>query len=251
MLKNGWRKVQHTEPWKIDVPGSRLYRELMQPPTFVTARGALYDGDALLLLPDLVDRSLDLVILDAPEGRAGQEVLEAVISDTPRLLKPTGSLFAFGASETMAELWVKHRSRFSQGAWLVWHHGRGSGRGKNWVRSYETILHLQRDEFALRSGSSVTTDVLAIPRVSGAERMHSPSQKPLALLRTLIGVSTRPGDLVFDPFAGSGTTLLASEQLERSWIGCEIDGDSRAFIEGRFRRGGRIQATPYKSLSAR
>lgn len=54
------------------------------------------------------------------------------------------------------------------------------------------------------------------------DRFH-PTQKPLDLMRWLVRTFTRPGDLVCDPFAGSGTTLLAAELEGRRYFGCEKD----------------------------
>lgn len=54
-----------------------------------------------------------------------------------------------------------------------------------------------------------------------------PCQLPEALLERIIRVSSNPGDLVFDPFAGSGTTLAAAQKLERNWTGCELSADYR------------------------
>jgi site-specific DNA-methyltransferase (adenine-specific) len=53
-----------------------------------------------------------------------------------------------------------------------------------------------------------------------------PTQKPLALLDRILRASSDPGDLVLDPFAGSGTTVLAAIRLRRSAIGCELSGES-------------------------
>lgn len=50
-----------------------------------------------------------------------------------------------------------------------------------------------------------------------------PAEKPLSLLRWLIESMTEPGDLVLDPFIGSGTTAVACEELGRRWIGVEIE----------------------------
>jgi DNA modification methylase len=53
------------------------------------------------------------------------------------------------------------------------------------------------------------------------ERVGYPTQKPLALLERIVAAASRPGDLVVDLFAGSGTTLVAAEKLGRRWIGCD------------------------------
>lgn len=64
------------------------------------------------------------------------------------------------------------------------------------------------------------------------ERFHK-QQSPLALLARIILSSSRVGDTVFDPFAGTGTTLLASYQLNRNSIGVEIDPKNAKMIEKR------------------
>jgi site-specific DNA-methyltransferase (adenine-specific) len=53
-------------------------------------------------------------------------------------------------------------------------------------------------------------------------RLH-PTQKPVAALRPLIESFTRPGQLVLDPFCGSGSTLIAAKMLGRDWLGIELD----------------------------
>lgn len=67
-----------------------------------------------------------------------------------------------------------------------------------------------------------------------AEGNHNhPSQKPEKLLREFISESTRPGDLVFDPFMGSGSTGAAAISLKRRFVGIEID---EGFFEGARKR---------------
>lgn len=66
-------------------------------------------------------------------------------------------------------------------------------------------------------------DVFEIPVTSNgmAEKTPHPTQKPEELLRKIILASSNPGDLVADPFAGSGTTLVCAQQLGRRWLGCD------------------------------
>ena len=54
------------------------------------------------------------------------------------------------------------------------------------------------------------------------ERLGYPTQKPTALLKRIIEASSSGGDVVFDPFCGCGTTIYASQELKRNWIGCDI-----------------------------
>lgn len=54
-----------------------------------------------------------------------------------------------------------------------------------------------------------------------------PCQLPEALLERIVSASSRPGDLVLDPFAGSGTTLAVANKMNRRWLGCELSPDYR------------------------
>jgi|TARA_A100001391_G_scaffold65878_6_gene41533 site-specific DNA-methyltransferase (adenine-specific) len=65
-------------------------------------------------------------------------------------------------------------------------------------------------------------DVLDFPYTGN--KLH-PTQKPVEALRPLIEAFTKPGDLVLDPFCGSGSTLAAAQKLGRDWTGIELDSD--------------------------
>lgn len=69
--------------------------------------------------------------------------------------------------------------------------------------------------------------------VVSSEHVGYPTQKPLALLRRIIEASSSPGDVVADFFCGSGTTLLAAQELGRSWIGCDIGLPAISTAKGR------------------
>jgi site-specific DNA-methyltransferase (adenine-specific) len=55
-----------------------------------------------------------------------------------------------------------------------------------------------------------------------AERLGYPTQKPVGILKHIINASSRPGDLVLDPFCGCGTTIAAAQMLARRWVGIDI-----------------------------
>ena len=67
-------------------------------------------------------------------------------------------------------------------------------------------------------------DVLEIPVTCNGmhEKTAHPTQKPEELLRKIVLASSNPGDLIVDPFLGSGTTVVVAEQLKRRWKGCDI-----------------------------
>lgn len=65
-------------------------------------------------------------------------------------------------------------------------------------------------------------DDIAPINSQAAERLGYPTQKPLALLERIIRASSNPGDVVFDPFCGCGTTIAAAQKLGRKWVGIDI-----------------------------
>jgi site-specific DNA-methyltransferase (adenine-specific) len=83
-------------------------------------------------------------------------------------------------------------------------------------------------------------DVWFYPRVVGVskERVDHPTQKPEALMERIIKVATNPGDLVVDPFAGSGITLAVASRLGRNYWGCEISPNYARIILERLRKQG-------------
>ena len=67
------------------------------------------------------------------------------------------------------------------------------------------------------------------------ERLGYPTQKPVTLLERIVTASSRPGDVVLDPFCGCGTSIHAAQQLDRHWIGIDICVEACRVIEERLR----------------
>ena len=67
-------------------------------------------------------------------------------------------------------------------------------------------------------------DVLEIPTTCNGmhEKTPHPTQKPEELLRKIVLAASNVGDVILDPFLGSGTTAVVAEQLQRRWLGCDI-----------------------------
>lgn len=99
---------------------------------------------------------------------------------------------------------------------------------------HEYILVFSKDSFRLEPESGAKPDIAndrfveytrsiwQFPTVSASKVGH-PAAFPLELPRRLIKLYSYPGDLVLDPFCGSGTTCLAARELDRRWIGVDID----------------------------
>jgi len=82
----------------------------------------------------------------------------------------------------------------------------------------------------------VWSDIPDAMHLSAGEKTGYPTQKPEALLRRIILASSRPGDIVLDAFAGSGTTLLSATQTGRGWIGIDESALAVETIEKRLAR---------------
>jgi site-specific DNA-methyltransferase (adenine-specific) len=170
----------------------------------------------------------------------------------------------------LADLKGVAQPHFAAGScrWLVWYYRNKANLGRDWGRSHESILHLRREQFALdvdaarvpynahtlrypvhpqalssRYGGRPYTwrphplgakprDVFEIPTLTNGmrEKTEHPTQKPLELVRRLVAAASAPGQLVIDPFGGSGTTYVACEMLGRRWLGCETDAGYRDLI---------------------
>jgi len=86
-----------------------------------------------------------------------------------------------------------------------------------------SALRNGKQEIVYMKDGKYPDDVWDIPVIRGAERTGYPTQKPLALLKRIIEASSNVGDVVMDPFCGCATTCVAAQQLDRKWIGIDIE----------------------------
>ena len=86
-------------------------------------------------------------------------------------------------------------------------------------------LKKQRDNWTPHPKGAKPKDVINIPTTCNGmgEKTPHPTQKPEELIRKFILASSNVGDLVLDPFSGAGTTVVVAEQLNRRWMGCDLD----------------------------
>jgi site-specific DNA-methyltransferase (adenine-specific) len=84
---------------------------------------------------------------------------------------------------------------------------------------------VRRDRWRPHPLGAKPRDVFEIPVLCNgtAEKTDHPTQKPVDLIRRLVLASSAPGQLVVDPFVGSGTTAVVAEELGRRWIACDAD----------------------------
>ena len=139
-----------------------------------------------------------------------------------RLAAPSAHAYVFCDLDRFPEL----RTRMSEAGWqvfrtpLIWSNPdgyRAPWPDKGPQRSYELILFAAKGE---RNVTQMKRDVLEYRRDAA---VGHPAQKPIALLVDLLRRSARPGDRVLDPFMGSGSTVLACQELKLACTGIELD----------------------------
>jgi modification methylase len=173
-----------------------------------------------------------------------------------RLLKPAGALWVIGSYHNIFRIGAALQDL---GFWIlndvVWRKANPmpNFRGRRFTNAHETLLWCARDRDArytfnyaamkaLNDELQMRSDWL-IPICGGTERLRDaegrkahPTQKPEALLHRVLLASTRPGDLVLDPFAGTGTTGAVARRLGRRFVGIERDADYAALARERIAR---------------
>lgn len=143
--------------------------------------------------------------------------------DAARVLKPGGALLCFTRYDTEEAFRFAIRlAGLEPKTQIIWDkgvHGVGDCRGDFGLR-HENIIFAAKGRFAFPGHRPVS--VIRVPRLASARLTH-PNEKPVELLRGLVEAVTRPGELVFDPFLGSGTTAVAAKMARRRYFGVEID----------------------------
>ncbi len=168
----------------------------------------------------------------------------AWLGEARRLLKPDGALWVIGSYHNIYRVGAILQDL---GFWMlndiVWRktNPMPNFRGRRFTNAHETLLWCARSQEsrytfnyeamkALNDELQMRSDWL-IPLCGGPERLKRdgrkahPTQKPEALLHRVLLASTRPGDLVLDPFFGTGTTGAVAKRLGRRFIGIERDED--------------------------
>lgn len=175
------------------------------------------------------------------------------LKEARRVLKPDGAIWVIGSYHNLFRLGA---SLQDLGFWVlndvIWRKSNPmpNFRGRRLTNAHETLIWAARSESSkytfnyeamkeLNGGVQLRSDWL-IPICNGGERLRDengdkahPTQKPEALLYRVLLASTRPGDVVLDPFMGSGTTGAVAKMLGRNFIGIERDAHYRKLARER------------------
>jgi modification methylase len=171
-----------------------------------------------------------------------------------RLLKPTGALWVIGSYHNIFRLGKLIQDL---GFWMlndvIWikTNPMPNFRGVRFTNAHETLIWASTgpqarytfNHHALKAANDdkqMRSDWWNLPLATGSERLRDEqgrrahaTQKPEALLYRILLATTHPGDLVLDPFFGSGTTGAVAKRLHRHWLGIERDPSYRDLAQAR------------------
>jgi modification methylase len=185
--------------------------------------------------------------------RAYDEFTTDWLKAARRILKPNGAIWVIGSYHNIFRVGA---SLQNQGYWIlndvVWRKSNPmpNFRGKRFTNAHETMIWASKSEGAkytfnyealkaLNEGVQMRSDWV-LPICTGHERLKDengdkahPTQKPESLLHRVLVGSTNPGDVILDPFFGTGTTGAVAKMLGRNFIGIEREEAYRKVAEKR------------------
>jgi site-specific DNA-methyltransferase (adenine-specific) len=221
-------------------------------------RDRIYEGDALDLLPRVPDGSVDLIITDPPfaidfkaqrlnYNRKGANVIEGYreipeaeygaftrqwMAEAARVLAPSGSMYVFSGWNRLRDILEGlDAAGLTTVNHLIWKYQFGVFTKKKYVTSHYHILFVVKDpkKYTFNKLDHYPEDVWTIQREYWKGKMKTPTKLPREIVRKILLYSSNPGDLVLDPFLGSGTVAVVAQQEGRHFLGFEVVPEYCAF----------------------
>ena len=238
------------------LPAGSIDLIFADPPYNLQLKGDLHRPDNSLV--DAVDDHWDQFSSFAAYDKFTRDWLAAA----KRLLKPNGAIWVIGSYHNIFRVGAALQD---QGFWMlndvVWRKSNPmpNFRGKRLTNAHETLIWASRDESSkytfnyealkeLNDGVQMRSDWV-LPICTGHERLKDehgdkahPTQKPESLLHRVILATTNKGDVVLDPFFGTGTTSAVAKMLGRDFIGIEREAAYRKVAAERIARVRRFDA---------
>lgn len=220
-------------PWTSGAEPIKEAKAIIQENTII-------HGDSLTVLRQMEAESVDAIITDPPYGinyisQTGARIKNDkspfiwFLYDAFRVLKSgesgRGSLVCFtrwDVQQTFID--AMKLAGFQIKSEVIWdkvYHGMGDTKAA-FAPSHENIIFAVKGKFSFPGHRP--RDLVTFQKLNSSQMVH-PTEKPVALLANLITSVTKPGDLILDPFAGSGSTLVAAKKTGRRFIGVELDDD--------------------------
>jgi site-specific DNA-methyltransferase (adenine-specific) len=203
----------------------------------------IFNADCIDMMPAFDQGSVDFILTDPPyitryRGRDGRTVandnnsrwLKPAFHEMYRVLKDGGfcvSFYGWNKVDLFMDAW--RAAGFRIVGHIVFRKGYASS---------SRFLRYEHEQAYLLAKGNPVPPVHPIPDVIDfaytGNKLH-PTQKPVPALSPLIECFTRPGDLVLDPFCGSGSTLEGARNLGRDWLGIELSEKHHATASRRLR----------------
>ncbi|MCH7515600.1 MAG: site-specific DNA-methyltransferase [Bacteroidetes bacterium] len=211
-------------------------------------------------MQELKSKSVDLIIADPPynlgkdygngsDTKNFEEYIQFTkkwTKEATRIVKQTGTIYIFMGFRFISYLYkiLEKENSLNFVNWICWHYTQGMGKKKGFSPRHDDILI-----FTNSNKYTFNLDSIRVPQkyyrsrnnMRGANpgdvwefshvhycqdnRQNHPTQKPEGLIERMVLASSNEGDVILDPFAGSGTTLRVAQQLNRSCTGFELNND--------------------------
>lgn len=207
------------------------------------------EGDAISVLQEIPSKSAPLVLVDPPYYTACKDLLphkirtfdeylswyEEWVKEVCRILVDDGSLYVFAPPLEFAEVHLLIKKYFFQKQVISWVKRNVMIRQpttRNYLPKVELVGFYIKNEknytwnrLTKKFGLQKSCNFAIEPTIHGriGEGVDHPTQKPLRLCGKFVYASSNEGDVVLDPFCGSGTTLVAAKLLNRKFTGIEIN----------------------------
>ncbi len=226
-------------------------------------------GDAIEELKKLPDKSVQLVVTDPPynlnkdygnnnDKLKFNEYLDFSrkwLSEAKRVLKDNGTIYVFMGVRYISYIYtiLEQELNMSFNSWITWFYTQGIGKTKGFSPRHDDILmftkHPKNFIFNLDDVRVPQKFYRSVNNMRGANpgnvwefshvhycnknRQEHPTQKPEGLYERIILASSNIGDVILDPFVGSGTALRVCQQTNRIGIGIDINPEYVAMTEER------------------
>jgi len=222
----------------------------------------IYLGDALELMQGIPDGVIDLIVTDPPfaidfkaqrvnYNRTGSNVLEGYqeipeahyqkfthrwMTAAARVLAPEGSMYVFSGWNRLKDILEGlDAAGFTTINHLIWKYQFGVFTKKKYVTSHYHILFVVKNpaSYTFNKIDHYPEDVWVINREYWKGKKKTPTKLPPEIIKKILMYSSNPGDLIFDPFLGSGTVAVGAKTEGRHFLGFEIVPEYFTFAQER------------------
>lgn len=191
--------------------------------------GIEFDGKS-----SVYNRDEDLVIEGYEEVKDYQEFTRAWLAELPRIMKPTSSAYVFSGWTNLESVLAGAREAgLVTLNHLIWHYPFGVYTKKRFVSSHYHIVLLVKNpkKYFFNKIENYPEDVWLVKRQYRTGQTKNATKLPLDVVSRCVDFSSRPSDIVLDPFMGNGTTAIAAKSNFRHFIGFEINEQLRPLLE--------------------